>query len=284
MTDSEALRGRVEQLFGAGDRADAEGARRTFTELRAALSRGQVRVAEPDSTATAGWRVNVWVKQGILLGFRYGSLTDVSVDDGRWPFFEKDTLPLKPLDVRSGVRIVPGGSSVRDGAFLGKGVIAMPPMYVNIGAWVGEGSLVDSHALVGSCAQLGRRVHVGAGAQIGGALEPVTTLPVIVEDDVLLGGGCGIYEGTVVKARAVVGAGTVLTGSMPIFDLPKERILRAAPGAPLVVPEEAVVVPGSRAVTAGVGRVWGVSLAAPVIVKYRDGPVDTSSELEAWLR
>ncbi len=199
------------------------------------------------------------MKQGILLGFRFGALADASVDGGRWPFFDKDTLPLKRLDVAAGVRIVPGGSSVRDGAFLGKGVIAMPPMYVNIGAYVGEGSLVDSHALVGSCAQVGRRVHLSAAAQIGGVLEPVGALPVIVEDDVLVGGNTGLYEGAVVKARAVIAAGTVITGSTPLYDLPNGRIIRPTPDTPLVVPEGAVVVPGARAVTVGRRAASGAS-------------------------
>lgn len=278
------LRARIERLFGAGDQADREEARTAFVELRTALSKGELRAAEPDPATASGWRVNVWVKQGILLGFRHGSLADASVDHGRWPFFDKDTLPLKPLDTAAGVRIVPGGSSVRDGAFLGKGVIAMPPMYVNIGAWVGEGSLIDSHALVGSCAQVGRRVHVSAGAQIGGVLEPVGAMPVIVEDDVLVGGNTGLYEGAVIKTRAVIAAGTVLTGSTPVYDLPKGRVLRPEPGQPLVVPEGAVVVPGAREVAVGAGREWGLSLATPVIVKYRDAKTDARTELEAWLR
>jgi 2,3,4,5-tetrahydropyridine-2-carboxylate N-succinyltransferase len=248
------------------------------------MAAGRVRAAEPDPSAPTGWRVNVWVKQGILLGFRHGALADASADHGRWPFFDKDTLPLKRLAIEDGVRVVPGGSSVRDGAFLGKGVIAMPPMYVNIGAYVGEGSMIDSHALVGSCAQVGRRVHVSAGAQIGGVLEPVGALPVVIEDDVLVGGNTGIYEGAVVKARAVIGAGTVLTGSTPVYDLPNGRILKPEAGAPLVVPEGAVVVPGARAVTVGAGREWGLSLATPVIVKYRDEKTDARTGLEAWLR
>jgi len=279
-----ALRERVERLFVAGASADREAARVVFAELRAALSRGEVRAAEPDPASTTGWKVNAWVKQGILLGFRHGDLADASLDHGRLPFFDKDTLPLKRLDVAAGVRIVPGGSSVRDGAFLGRGVIAMPPMYVNIGAYVDEGSLIDSHALVGSCAQVGKRVHVSAGAQIGGVLEPVGALPVCIEDDVLLGGLTGLFEGTVVKRRAVIAAGTILTGSTPVYDLPNGRVIRPEGGAPLVVPEGAVVVPGARAVTAGAGREWGLSLATPVIVKYRDERTDARTELEAWLR
>jgi 2,3,4,5-tetrahydropyridine-2-carboxylate N-succinyltransferase len=278
------LRDRVERLFAAGPAAPREEARAAFTELRGALSRGEARAAEPDPASPTGWKVNAWVKQGILLGFRHGDLADASVDHGRVPFFDKDTLPLKRLDVAAGVRIVPGGSSVRDGAFLARGVVAMPPMYVNIGAYVDEGTMIDSHALVGSCAQVGRRVHVSAGAQIGGVLEPVGALPVIVEDDVLLGGLTGLFEGTVVKRRAVVAAGTTLTGSTPVYDLPKERILRPEPGSPLVIPEGAVVVPGARAVATGPGRDWGLSLATPVIVKYRDEKTDARTELERWLR
>jgi 2,3,4,5-tetrahydropyridine-2-carboxylate N-succinyltransferase len=209
---------------------------------------------------------------------------DVSADDGRWSFFDKDTLPLKPIHVAAGVRIVPGGSTIRDGAYVGRGVICMPPMYINIGAWVGDDTLVDSHALVGSCAQIGARVHLSAGAQIGGVIEPVGALPVIVEDDVLVGGNTGIYEGTVVKARAVIAAGTILTGSTPVYDLPNARIVRPEPGRPLVVPEGAVVVPGARAVTVGAGAAWGLSLATPIVVKYRDAKTDTRTELEQWIR
>jgi 2,3,4,5-tetrahydropyridine-2-carboxylate N-succinyltransferase len=280
----DGLRDRVERLFAAGAAADREAARAAFAELRAALSRGEVRAAEPDPASPTGWRVNAWVKQGILLGFRHGDLADASMDHGRLPFFDKDTLPLKRLDAAAGVRIVPGGSSVRDGAFLGKGVVAMPPTYVNIGAYVDEGSMIDSHALVGSCAQVGRRVHVSAAAQIGGVLEPVGALPVCVEDDVLLGGLAGLFEGTVVRRRAVIAAGTILTGSTPLYDLPNGRVIRAEGGSPLVVPEGAVVVPGARAVTAGAGREWGLSLATPVIVKYRDEKTEARTELEAWLR
>jgi 2,3,4,5-tetrahydropyridine-2-carboxylate N-succinyltransferase len=278
------LRARIEALWSAGETADAAEAREAFAALRSAHSRGEARAAEPDPSSPTGWRVNAWVKQGILLGFRHGALVDASMDHGRVPFFDKDTLPLKRLDLSSGVRIVPGGSAVRDGAFLGRGVIAMPPMYVNVGARVEEDTMIDSHALVGSCAQVGRRVHVSAGAQIGGVLEPVGALPVIVEDDVLVGGNTGLYEGAVVKARAVVGAGTVLTGSTPVYDLPRGRVLRPGDGVPLVVPEGAVVVPGARAVTVGAGREWGLSLATPVIVKYRDEKTDARTELEKWLR
>ncbi len=279
-----ALRARVEAMAAAGPDAPRDEARAVFAALRAALSAGTVRAAEPDASQPAGWRVNAWVKQGILIGFRFGDLADVSADHGRWPFFDKDTLPLKPLTAADGVRVVPGGSSVRDGAFVGRGVICMPPMYINIGAWVGEGSLIDSHALVGSCAQVGRHVHVSAAAQIGGVIEPIGALPVIVEDDVLVGGNTGIYEGAVVKARAVIAAGTILTGSTPLYDLPNGRLIVPDAGQPLVVPEGAVVVPGARAVTVGAGAQWGLSLATPVIVKYRDAKTDTRTELERWIR
>jgi len=228
--------------------------------------------------------VNTWVKQGILLGFRFGEIVDVSMDHGRLPFYDKDTLPLKRPGLAAAVRIVPGGSAVRDGAYLAPGVICMPPMYINIGAWIGERSLVDSHALVGSCAQIGAGVHVSAGAQIGGVIEPVGALPVIVEDDALIGGNTGIYEGAVIKARAVIAAGTVLTGSTPVYDLVRGEIIKPTDGRPLVVPEGAVVVPGARAVTVGHGKDWGLSLATPVIVKYRDSRTDTRTELEAWIR
>ena len=208
----------------------------------------------------------------------------MGIGKGRWPFFDKDTLPLKSFGVANGVRLVPGGSSVRDGAYLGHGIICMPPMYINIGAYVDDGTLVDSHALVGSCAQIGKRVHLSAAAQIGGVIEPVGAMPVIVEDDVLVGGNCGVYEGAIIKRRAVLASGTVITGSTPIYDLPNERIIKPAPGQPLVVPEGAVVVPGARQVTVGAGREWGLSLATPVIVKYRDEKTDARTELERWIR
>ena len=267
-----------------GASADRDRARALFAQLREALSSGAVRAAEPDPSAPVGWRVNAWVKQGILLGFRFGDMADVSMDHGRLPFYDKDTLPLKKPGLAAGVRIVPGGSAIRDGAYLAPGVICMPPMYVNIGAWVGEGSMIDSHALVGSCAQVGARVHVSAAAQIGGVIEPVGALPVIIEDDVLVGGNAGIYEGAIVKTRAVIAAGTILTGSTPVYDLVRGEIIRPSADRPLVVPEGAVVVPGARAVTSGKGVDWGISLATPVIVKYRDSRTDTRTELESWIR
>jgi 2,3,4,5-tetrahydropyridine-2-carboxylate N-succinyltransferase len=278
------LETQIAELVAAGEHADRAAARGVFAALRTALGRGSVRAAEPDPSVACGWRVNTWVKQGILLGFRFGETVDASADHGRWPFFDKDTLPLKRLQPADGIRIVPGGSSVRDGAFLGRGVICMPPMYVNIGAFVDEGSLIDSHALVGSCAQVGRRVHLSAAAQVGGVIEPVGALPVIIEDDVLVGGNCGIYEGTVVKRRAVIAAGSVLTGSTPIADLPNNRMIVAEPGEPLVVPEGAVVVPGTRPIASGVGRELGISVATPVIVKYRDERTSARTALEQWIR
>jgi 2,3,4,5-tetrahydropyridine-2-carboxylate N-succinyltransferase len=272
----------IDRLHRDGVRT--EEARAVFARLRAALSNAAVRAAEPDLASPVGWRVNHWVKRGILVGFRAGVLADVSADHGRLPFFDKDTLPLKPLTPASNVRLVPGGSTIRDGAYVAPGVICMPPMYINIGAYVGEDSLIDSHALVGSCAQIGRRVHVSAGAQIGGVIEPVGAMPNIVEDDVLVGGSCGVYEGAVIKQRAVLAPGTILSRSTPVYDLVQSRIIRATDDEPLVIPEGAVVVPGARAVTRGAGPEWGLSLAAPVIVKYRDDRTDARTALEQWIR
>ncbi len=285
MTDDlSSLATTIERLHASGADADRDEARAVFASLRAGLSDGRIRAATPDSTAPTGWAVNTWVKRGILVGFRYGEISSFPGSDPAIPFLDKDTLPLKPLAPSSLVRLVPGGSSIRDGAYVGPGVICMPPMFINIGAYVDEGTLIDSHALVGSCAQIGRRVHVSAGAQIGGVLEPVGALPVVIEDDVLVGGSTGIYEGAVVKNRAVIAAGTVLTGSTPVYDLPRQRVITPGAGSPVVIPEGAVVVPGSRAVTAGAGRDWGLALATPVIVKYRDDKTDARTELEAWLR
>ena len=274
----------ITELFSQGSAASKDAARELFAQFRAELAAGRVRAAEPDPASPTGWRVNVWVKQGILLGFRFGDVVDMGIGKGRLPFFDEDTLPLKPLDIANRVRLVPGGSSVRDGAYLGKGIICMPPMFINIGAYVGDGTLVDSHALVGSCAQIGQRVHLSAAAQIGGVIEPVGAMPVIVEDDVLVGGSCGVYEGAIIKRRAVLASGTIITGSTPIYDLPNERIIMPEPGQPLVVPEGAVVVPGARQVSVGAGREWGLSLATPVIVKYRDEKTDARTELERWIR
>ncbi len=286
MSDSAAgqLAQDIERLYQQGPSADRQEGRSLFSRLREELSAGRVRAASPDASAPTGWSVNTWVKQGILVGFRCGDLIDASVDGGRWFFGDKDTLPLKKMTTAMGVRVVPGGSSIRDGAFVARGVICVPPMYINIGAYDDESSLVDSHALVGSCAQIGKRVHISAGAQIGGVIEPVGAIPVVIEDDVLVGGNTGIYEGAVIKRRAVIGAGTILTGSTPIYDLPGGRVIKPEGDAPLVVPEGAVVVPGSRAVTQGMGPQWGLSLSTPVIVKYRDEKTDSRTNLEQWVR
>ena len=274
----------IDRLAAAGLEAPRNEARLAFAALRTALSAGVVRAAEPHAASPSGWKANTWVKRGILLGFRFGETIDMSTNHGRWPFFDKDTLPLKAIGPADGVRLVPGGSSIRDGSYLGRAVICMPPMFVNIGAYVGDETLIDSHALVGSCAQIGRRVHLSAAAQIGGVIEPVGALPVIIEDDVLVGGNCGVYEGTILKRRVVLAAGTILTGSTPLYDLPNDRIIEAAPGEPLIVPEGAVVVPGSRPVMSGRGREWGISVATPVIVKYRDERTSARTALETWIR
>ncbi len=257
---------------------------RLFARFKEALNEGQVRAAEPDAASAWGWRVNAWVKRGILLGFRMGAIVDMSVDAAKQPYFDKATYPVKQLRVDAGVRIVPGGSSIRDGCRIGKGVTCMPPMYINVGAWVGDGTMVDSHALIGSCAQIGNNCHISAAAQIGGVLEPVGALPVIIEDDVLVGGNCGVYEGAVVKSRAVLGAGVVLTASTPVYDIVRKAVYEATAEAPLVIPSGAVVVPGSRAIQHGPGREWGLSLATPVIVKYRDAKTDERLRLEDVLR
>jgi 2,3,4,5-tetrahydropyridine-2-carboxylate N-succinyltransferase len=273
----------MEHWFQQGAEAignqDAEA---SFFELREALEAGAVRSAEPDASLPLGWRVNAWVKRGILLGFRIGAMTEMGGDTLR--FIDKHTYPVRRFTVADGVRVVPGGVSVRAGAYLARGVVMMPPAYVNVGAYVDEGTMVDSHALVGSCAQIGKRVHLSAAAQIGGVLEPVNASPVIIEDDCLIGGNTGVYEGTVVRRRAVLAAGTVLTRGTPVYDLVRGEIYKATAEMPLVIPEGAVVVPGSRAVTRGKGQEWGLSLAAPVIVKYRDEKTELSLVLEDLLR
>ena len=277
------LRQDIERHFAAGAAAASDpSAMKAFLELRAALERGAARSAEPDTGSATGWRVNAWVKQGILLGFRLGALEESAA--GRLSFVDKHTYPARMFSTADGVRVVPGGSSVRAGAYVARGVVCMPPMYINAGAYVDEGTMVDSHALVGSCAQIGRRVHLSAAAQIGGVLEPVNAGPVIIEDDVLVGGNCGVYEGTLVRRGAVLAAGTILTRGTPLFDLVKGEVLRANGESPLMVPEDAVVVPGARAVSKGKGREWGLSLYAPAIVKYRDDKTDLSTALEELLR
>jgi 2,3,4,5-tetrahydropyridine-2-carboxylate N-succinyltransferase len=274
------LQAGIERLYALGPEArNVSGARGVFNDFRDALTKGEIRAAEK---INGEWKVNVWVKQGILLGFRIGELMEMGCED--LSFVDKDTFPLRQFRIEDKVRMVPGGSSAREGAYVAPSVICMPPMYINVGAYVDEGTLVDSHALVGSCAQIGRRVHLSAAAQIGGVLEPVNAAPVIIEDDVLVGGNCGVYEGTRVKARAVLGAGTVLTRSTPLYDLVKGEIYRATHESCLTVPENAVVVPGSRAITNGKGQEWGLSLYSPVIVKYRDEKTDRGVELEDLLR
>jgi 2,3,4,5-tetrahydropyridine-2-carboxylate N-succinyltransferase len=281
------LQNAIERHFAAGSGAIGdESATRAFLSLRAALESGEVRAASPDASTPTGWRVNAWVKQGILLGFRLGVLKEFPA--AGLSFVDKDTFPVRHFGSGDGVRVVPGGSSVRAGAYVARSVVCMPPMYINAGAWVDEGAMVDSHALVGSCAQIGKRVHLSAAAQIGGVLEPVNANPVIIEDDVLVGGNCGVYEGAIVRQGAVLAAGTILTRGTPVFDLVNGTILRASGELPLIIPENAVVVPGSRAVSKGKGhersQEWGLSLYAPVIVKYRDDKTDLSTALEDLLR
>ena len=277
---SATLKSAIEQLSAVKTIVDTLDARRVFLDFRAALTRGELRAAEK---IDARWVVNAWVKQGILLGFRLGELTEMS-DGDVFSFVDKDTFPARRLTLADRVRLVPGGSSIREGAYVAPSVICMPPMFINVGAYVDEGSMIDSHALVGSCAQIGKRVHLSAAAQVGGVLEPINAAPVVVEDDVLIGGNCGIYEGTLVRTRAVLGAGTILTRSTPLYDLVRGEIYKASAEQPLEVPENAVVVPGSRAVNKGKGAEWNLSLYTPVIVKYRDSKTDTRIQIEHLLR
>jgi 2,3,4,5-tetrahydropyridine-2-carboxylate N-succinyltransferase len=277
------LRAEIERLFDENPERYSESDRELFQHFKNALNSGEIRAAEPDGSSKTGWRVNAWVKKGILLGFRMGHLVEMCSEGAQQDFFDKSTFPLKNFSIDSGVRIVPGGSSIRDGCYVARGVTCMPPMYINVGAYVGEGSMIDSHALVGSCAQVGRKCHISAGSQIGGVLEPVGALPAIIEDEVLVGGNCGIYEGTVVKRRAVVGTGTVLNRSTPVYDLATGEV-HTASDEPLVIPENAVVVSGARAISSGRGKDWNLSLYTPVIVKYRDAKTDAKVQLEDLLR
>ena len=287
--DSSALEIAIERYFGQGAAAVGDSlALDAFHELREALEAGRLRSAEPDPAHPMGWRVNAWVKRGILLGFRLGALVNL---EGSHPagqsvlsFVDKATYPARRFTPEQGIRIVPGGSSVRSGAYLARGVVMMPPAYVNVGAYVDEGTMIDSHALVGSCAQIGKNVHLSAAAQIGGVLEPVNATPVIIEDDVLVGGNTGVYEGTVVRSRAVLAAGTILTRGTPVYDVVNGTTIRATADMPLIIPAGAVVVPGSRAIGHGKGKEWGLSLATPVIVKYRDEKTELSLALEDLLR
>jgi 2,3,4,5-tetrahydropyridine-2-carboxylate N-succinyltransferase len=275
------LREQIEALAAREDNQFSSEDRRVFDELKRALNRGEVRAAERGTDGK--WIVNAWVKQGLLLGFRLGAITDMSAGES-FKFFDKDTYPGRPTTIEDNVRIVPGGSTIRDGVYIAPGVVCMPPMFVNAGAYVDAGTMIDSHALVGSCAQIGKRVHISAAAQIGGVLEPVGAVPVIIEDDVLVGGNCGVYEGTIVRERAVLASGTILTGSTPVYDLVRGEIYQRKIDGPLEIPARAVVVPGARAVTTERGREWGLSLYAAVIVKYRDEKTDTAVRLEDYLR
>ncbi len=282
--DPETLQSEIERYFAfpSLNLDDRQHALAAFAALRDALEAGHLRAAEPDPQSPTGWRVNPWVKRGILLGFRLGALVEMPA--AGLSFIDKETYPARRFHVADGVRVVPGGSSVRAGAYLARGVVCMPPMYINVGAYVDEGTMVDSHALVGSCAQIGKRVHLSAAAQIGGVLEPVNASPVIIEDDALIGGNTGVYEGTIVGKAAVLAPGTILTRGTPVFDLVHGNVLRATPDLPLRIPDNAVVVPGSRAVSRGQGSEWGLSLYAPVIVKYRDEKTDLATALEDLLR
>jgi 2,3,4,5-tetrahydropyridine-2,6-dicarboxylate N-succinyltransferase len=275
-----SLKSAIERLASLGEVEQNPEARRTFLEFRDALTQGKIRAAEKQGKE---WVVNAWVKRGILLGFRLGELSEMG-DGATLSFVDKDTFPARHFSVADRVRLVPGGSSVRLGAYVAPSVICMPPMFVNVGAYVDEGTMVDSHALVGSCAQIGKRVHLSASAQVGGVLEPINAAPVVIEDDVLVGGNCGIYEGTLVRARAVLGAGTILTRSTPLYDIVRGEVYRASDEKSLEVPENAVVVPGSRAVHKGKAAEWNLSLYTPVIVKYRDEKTDQRIELEDLLR
>ena len=278
------MQSEIERLFEARPTSYSEADFSLFTRFKAALNAGTIRAAEPDAKSPSGWRVNGWVKKGILLGFRMGARGRYVGRSAAPALLRQSHLPGEAVHAQSGVRIVPGGSSIRDGCYIGKGVTCMPPMYINVGAWVGDGTMVDSHALVGSCAQVGQNCHISAAAQIGGVLEPVGALPVIIEDDVLVGGNCGVYEGTVVKRRAVLGTGTILNRSTPVYDLVRNTVHKATDDEPLVIPAEAVVVAGSRAIASGPGKEWGISLYTPVIVKYRDEKTDAKIQLEDLLR
>ncbi len=278
------MQAEIERLFEQNPGSYTGNDFQLFADFKTALNEGRVRAAEPCPSERTGWRVNAWVKKGILLGFRMGQIVDMSVDPERQPFLDKSTYPVKRMSAQDGVRIVPGGSSIRDTAYVGRGVICMPPMYINLGAYVDEGTMVDSHALVGSCAQIGKNCHISAASQIGGVIEPIGAMPVIVEDNVLVGGNCGIYEGTVVKRRAVLGTGTILNRSTPVYDLVRNTVHKATDEEPLVIPEDAVVVAGTRAIQHGPGKEWGISIYTPIIVKYRDSKTDAKIQLEDLLR
>jgi 2,3,4,5-tetrahydropyridine-2-carboxylate N-succinyltransferase len=278
------LREHIEQLYEQDIKTiDRSAALRIFNEFKFFLNGGDVRAAQRSKESKSGWAVNGWVKKGILLGFRLGEMTDVSINE-HFRYFDKNTYPLKRLTIDHQVRVVPGGTSIRDGCFIAKSVVIMPPAYINVGAYVDEGTMIDSHALVGSCAQIGKRVHISAATQIGGVIEPVGAMPVVIEDDVMVGGNCGIYEGTIVQRRAVIGAGVVLTGSTPVYDIVNNSIYRRTPEEPLVIPEGAVVVQGSRHIDAPFARQHHLAIYTPVIIKYRDEKTDAGTALEESLR
>ena len=281
ITERRSLRERIESLVSSKQALYSVEDRELFNEFKDSLNRGEIRAAQ--KTADGTWHVNTWVKHAILLGFRMGVLTEMSASP-TLRFFDKDTFPVRPTSLDDKIRIVPGGSSIRDGVYLAPGVICMPPMYINVGAYVDEATLIDSHALVGSCAQIGKRVHISAAAQIGGVLEPVGAVPVIIEDDVLVGGNCGVYEGTIIREGAVLAPGTILTGATPVYDLVRGEVYRRTKENPLEIPAGAVVVPGSRALEGERAREWGLSLYAPVIVKYRDEKTEGAVQLEQDVR
>ena len=276
------LKEQIENLIAGNKSEFTSNDRALFEDFKAALRRGEIRAAEKDSGGN--WQTNAWVKQGILLGFRMGAMVEMSHDTETFQFFDKETYSLRPMTLADKIRIVPGGSTIRDGSFVAAGVVLMPPCYVNVGAYVDEGTMIDSHALVGSCAQIGKRVHISAAAQIGGVLEPVNANPVVIEDDCLIGGNTGVYEGVIVREKVVLASGVILTGSTPIFDLVRGEVYQKTAQKPLEIPAGAVVVPGARAVTSEVGKQWGLSLYAPVIVKYRDDKTEAATKLEDYLR
>ena len=276
------LQQQIEELAARTDQKYSEADFSVFNQFKSALNRGEIRAAERD--ADGKWRTNTWVKRGIVLGFRMGAIIEMTPSGAPLQFLDKNTYPIQTFKPEDRVRIVPGGSSIRDGAYIAPGVVCMPPMFVNAGAYVDEGTMIDSHALVGSCAQVGKRVHISAAAQIGGVLEPAGAMPVIIEDDVIVGGNCGVYEGAIIRERAVLASGTIITGSTPVFDLVRGEIYRRSAEGPLEIPAGAVVVPGSRAIQNDKAREWGLSLYAPVIVKYRDEKTDAATQLEESLR
>lgn len=278
------LASQVEELFDHAPEKYSGEHRSVFQQFKDALNSGQVRAAEPDKRARTGWRVNAWVKKGILLGFRMGTIVEMGPYPTAQPFLDKSTYPVKTIHRDEGVRLVPGGSSIRDGSFVGRGVVCMPPMFINVGAYVDDGTMVDSHALVGSCAQVGKNCHISAAAQIGGVIEPVGAMPVIIEDEVMIGGNCGVYEGTIVRQHAVLGSGTILNRSTPVYDLVRDAVYSATDDEPLVIPEQAIVVPGAREVKNPAGAKWGLSLYAGIILKYRDEKTEARVRLEEYLR